>query len=197
MNISNIFSSFLAIDVLSIIDNDELKRYSNELRMKETGVIKSNYGGWQSDMLTVPNAQITLLVEEILKRAEILKYSLGLKEEYTMFLTNLWININQKSNFNRPHLHTDSILSGVYYVDCVPDSGQIVFLHPSIAQKMLINENAIGSFTEFSSSSTTVDAENSKLIIFPSWLEHYVEPNRSDQERISIAFNINIKKVSE
>lgn len=197
MNINNIFSSFLAVDSLSMIDNSELKRYSNELRMKEIGVIKSNYGGWQSDILTVPNSQISLLVEEILKRAEILKSLLGIKEEYTLFLTNLWININQKSNFNRPHIHPDSILSGVYYVDCVPDSGQIVFLHPSIAQKILIDENAIGSFTEFSSASNTVDAENGKLVIFPSWIEHYVEPNLSDQERISIAFNINIKKVSK
>ena len=31
-------------------------------------------------------------------------------------------------------------------------------------------------------------------IIFPSWLSHYVEPNMSDEKRISLSFNFDIKR---
>lgn len=194
MKISNIFSSFLAIDMLPVVDNTELKRYSIDYKVQESGVIKSNFLGWQSDTLTFPNAQVDLLVQEILERAEILKSLLGFKKEYILYLSNLWININQTSSFNRPHIHSDSVFSGVYYVDCVADSGSIVFLHPSIAQKILLNESTLENFTEFSAATNSVSPEIGKLIIFPSWLEHYVEPNSKLEERISIAFNISIKE---
>ena len=179
---------------MSTIDNLELKRYAKDLKTQENGVIKSNFLGWQSDTLTVPSSQIDLLVKEILTRAEDLKSTIGFKKEYNFYLTNLWININQTSSFNRPHIHSDSILSGVYYVECNVDSGSIVFLHPSIAQKILINESTLDNFTKFSASTNFVTPEAGKLVLFPSWLEHYVEPNLSVNERISVAFNISIGK---
>lgn len=192
MNVKNIFSSFLAIDMLSDIDNEELKRYSKNLKDQENGVIKSNFLGWQSDTLDVPNSQIDRLVGEIQKRANILKPVFGFKKDYRLYLSNLWININQTSSFNRPHVHTESVFSGVYYVDCFADSGKLVLLNPSMAQKILINEYDLDFFTEFSSSVMSVDPEIGKLIIFPSWVEHYVEPNLNPEERISIAFNISV-----
>ena len=194
MDINNIFSSFLAVDTLSTIDNLELKRYAKDLKTQENGVTKSNFLGWQSDTLTVPNAQIDLLVKEILARAEDLKSIIGFKKEYNFYLSNLWINISQTSAFNRPHIHSDSILSGVYYVDCNANSGSIVFLHPSVAQKILIDESILDCFTKFSASTNFITPETAKLVLFPSWLEHYVEPNLSIAERISIAFNISIRK---
>jgi uncharacterized protein (TIGR02466 family) len=39
--------------------------------------------------------------------------------------------------------------------------------------------------------------EGGKMILFPSWLEHSVLKNRSSEPRISIAFNINLKKKNE
>jgi hypothetical protein len=34
--------------------------------------------------------------------------------------------------------------------------------------------------------------EESKIIIFPSWMSHYVEPNENLEDRISISFNTSI-----
>jgi uncharacterized protein (TIGR02466 family) len=194
MNINNIFSSFLAIDMLSVIDNNDLIRYAHEQKENNNGVVKSNYRGWQSDTLTDPNSQIDLLVKEIITRAEFLKSFFGFSDDYVPYLNNLWININKTSCFNRPHIHLDSVLSGTYYVDCSDDSGQLVFLHPSLGQRILIDQNSVNSFTEYSSSIMSVPPEVGKLVIFPSWLEHYVEPNISEKERISIAFNISFGK---
>ena len=192
MKINTIFSSFLATDFLTTIDNEELKRYAFELKEKDKGVIKSNFLGWQSDILQIPNDQISALVNCILERADKLKLELKFKKESYVFLNNLWININPTSSFNRPHIHPDAIFSGVYYVDCNDDSGKIVFKHPSDAQQFSLREELLEEFTDFNAASWSVLPEVGKLVIFPSWLEHYVEPNVSDKERISIAFNIDI-----
>jgi uncharacterized protein (TIGR02466 family) len=194
MEINHIFSCFLATDFLEDIDNEELKKYALTIRESTPGVIKSNFLGWQSDILQIPNPQVSLLVDSILKKSDSLKSRLGFKEEYYFYLNNLWININQKSSFNRPHIHPDCLLAGVYYIDCNETQGKIVFRNPSMVQQCIIDEDSISKFTEFNSSSWSATPETGKLMIFPSWLEHYVEPNITDQERISIAFNISIKK---
>jgi len=38
-----------------------------------------------------------------------------------------------------------------------------------------------------------VQPQNLLLLLFPSWLEHYVEQNMSDESRISLSFNIGVK----
>ena len=144
--------------------------------------------------LSIPNAQIELLVDSVIQRVSELKSRLGFKDDARIYLNNLWININQKSSFNRPHVHPGSALSGTYYVDCNINSGNIVFKHPSMGQQYSLKEDSIIDFTEFNAATWSVRPEVGTLIIFPSWLEHYVEPNVSDLERISIAFNIEIEK---
>lgn len=194
MKVNSIFSSFIATDFLKEIDNNKLKEYALALRKNSPGVIKSNFLGWQSDILKTPNDQITVFVDTLLKKGNFLKSHLGFKNNSIVYLNNLWININQKSSFNRPHIHPDCIFSGVYYVSCSEDSGKIVFKHPSIAQQLFIKEETLETFTEFNAATWSILPEAGKLVIFPSWLEHYVEPNVTEEERISIAFNMNVRE---
>ena len=42
-----------------------------------------------------------------------------------------------------------------------------------------------------------VGVANGTLVIFPSWLQHSVDANRSDEERISISFNILFSSFTE
>ena len=44
----------------------------------------------------------------------------------------------------------------------------------------------------FNSMTWEVTPEEGKLMIWPSWLLHYVKPNLSDDTRISIAFNTTV-----
>jgi uncharacterized protein (TIGR02466 family) len=197
MKIENIFTSFIATDFLTDIDNDELKEYAFKLQENNEGVIKSNFLGWQSDILTDLSDQVTDLASNILQRMNTAKKPLGFRDDTMMYLANMWININPTNSFNRPHLHPGAIFSGVYYIDCTPDSGNLVFKHPSIGQLYSLQEDTLSDFTDFNAGTWSVHPEVGKLVIFPAWLEHYVEPNASTESRISIAFNINIKKVTE
>lgn len=194
MIVNTIFSSFLIIDNLPFIDNKNLEEYAVKLKEQGNGVTKSNFLGWQSDILQAPNDQVTTLVGAITERLTIFKSQIGYDKDAKVFMNNIWININQKCSFNRPHIHPGATFSGVYYVKCNKNSGDLVLKHPSMAQQYSLKEEAISEFTDFSASSWAVFPEEGKLVMFPSWLEHYVEPNTSNEERISIAFNADIVK---
>ena len=196
MELNTLFPAFLLNDYLKNIDNKELIRYAYELKDADReGVVKSNFIGWQSDNLVKPNDEIQNLVDTITEKLEAVKVQLGFLEEAKINMINLWINVNdRKSSFNRPHVHPGATFSGVYYVKCNEQSGKLVFKHPSIIQQYTIPENTMDKWTNFLACNWSVLPEEGKLMIFPSWLEHYVEPNVDDEIRISIAFNADIHK---
>jgi hypothetical protein len=84
-----------------------------------------------------------------------------------------------KSNF----LGHGAEISGVFYVK-VPegDSGRLVLVDPRTRVNM--SEKRLRSLN------FPIDPKEGTFVLFPSWLEHYVEPNKSDDIRISISFNL-------
>lgn len=195
INISKMFSAFLLKEELTVMDNADLEKYGYEIKNKETGVVKSNYHAWQSDVLTAPSQQINLLINNILERLNASKSILGFREDTHIYMNNIWMNINPKASFNRPHIHADSTFSGVYYVKCNDKSGNLCFKHPSMAHQFIIKEETVDQYTDDLASHWTIYPKAGTLVIFPAWLEHYVEPNTSDEDRISIAFNVAIDKI--
>ena len=105
---------------------------------------------------------------------------------------NYWININGKGAYNLQHNHPQSHLSGVYYVSCPKDSGVITFENPW----NFMGFDELSSYTdEFrinnaQHKSIYIEPKDGLLIVFPSHLRHAVPENKSDEERISIAFNL-------
>ena len=115
-----------------------------------------------------------------------------------------WLNINKKGSFNPPHVHPGNIYSGCYYVSYPSNSGKIHFLDPrpqhrfcspNIAHKE--GANWYAGQNPYDSSVFTYDVSEGKVILFPSWLMHYVDPNPTDDLRISIAFNVNFFQSEE
>ena len=80
------------------------------------------------------------------------------------------------------HIHGAEI-SGVFYVK-VPegDSGRLVLVDPRTRVNM--SEKRLRSLN------FPIDPKEGTFVLFPSWLEHYVEPNKSDGIRISMSFNL-------
>jgi uncharacterized protein (TIGR02466 family) len=192
MNIENAFSSPIIADYLECIDNDKLKDYASQLKATSPGREKSNFHGWQSNDVDNSNTEIKKLSHEITQRITYLYQEFGLKTPADVFISNMWININPTGGFNRPHIHPESLFSGVYYVDSNENDGCIVFKHPAINHQYHI-KGEIDRYTNFTSSVYRVTPMKGKLVIFPSWLEHYVEPNITDTNRISISFNTRFK----
>ena len=104
------------------------------------------------------------------------------------------MNNNRKGDYNKSHIHPDSHLSGVFWIKCPPDSGHLTFQSPHYFSQY----NEVTSYTKefrdetISHPTYNVFSEEGRMIIFPSSLYHHVEPNKSDEDRISVSFNINL-----
>ena len=107
-----------------------------------------------------------------------------------------WVNINPPKAFNMKHNHPTSDLSGVLWIKCQKNCGNIIFESPrSFATHQEIdcyNEDFKENNNYFHSFSFNPIA--GRLIVFPSHLEHYVDFNESQEDRISVSFNIRLQK---
>ncbi len=182
---------------LDEIDNKKIIKYATKLSKKTEGRILSNYGGWQSNDFHLNDCEN----EELLKLGQIVELKaqeagseLGVKPNMQLFMSNFWLNLNQKGNGNIRHMHPTSFFSAAYYVQTPENCGKIVFEHPSTLMNFWWS-----SFTDTNKHAThsTINYEPKagRLVIFPSWLEHSVYANANDELRISVAFNMDIDVV--
>lgn len=123
---------------------------------------------------------IKLFIEEHLKIYY--KHLYNIDNNINPYITNSWITFNGKNDFHHVHSHSNSIISGVFYINVSEESDCIRFVHPIKSQLMIgCNEHG-GEYIQ------TVC--NNFLIMFPSYLEHYVPPiNYEKYTRISLSFN--------
>ncbi len=150
----------------------------------------SNRGGWQSDQIEIQQCKSETLKKII---TDSLSNFEPMSEKVSMFVEG-WKNINEPGNFNVRHNHPRSDLSGVLWIKTPKNSGNIVFTSPHFFNRY----QEIDSYTdEFKYNSNSYISyyfipKEGHILIFPSFLEHEVEINKSDEDRISYSFNIKL-----
>lgn len=182
-----LFHSFVDEQILEI-DNNALEDFSYFVRDNDKGRVISNYGGWQSNNLDLTIPELQGLVSYIVENTQrlIIKYDLPKK----VSIDPLWININGKKDFNQYHEHPKSMFGGIFYIKAPKNCGDLVLVNPVTTHQHYIDPSTIEKFNEFNSYSHTVVPEVNKMIMFPAWVPHFTFPNESDEDRISVAFNI-------
>ena len=103
-------------------------------------------------------------------------------------ITGCWANVNAPGAGHRAHSHPNNFLSGVYYVRTHPGADTINFRDPR-PQTGIIRPpvRELGAET---ADQVAVTVKDGTLLMFPAWLEHSVDPNRSGRARVSIGFNV-------
>ena len=195
MEINPTFTTPICHDMIDV-NNSELHEFAIRLRGMSSGRKKSNVGGWQSnDVQDEP--ELENLINEINFRLDDLSLFAGVSPDYKLRISNMWININPKYSYNANHIHNGSFFSGSYYITVPEDSGTINFVNPSPLQRLfvdgLIKHGGINSYNRFNAQNWTMQPQPNMLILFPSWIDHNVGQNLSNDLRVSIAFNTTIK----
>lgn len=144
----------------------EYVEYINDMCENQESVKKNNYGGWQSH-------------EDLHKEGIFRELNKSINDICHMciadsYIQNMWANVNFYKDFNGQHTH-DGLLSGVFHLSVPKNSGNLVLVDP---RPLLKSNNTF-----------PIKPEPLALVLFPSWLEHYVEPNLSNEPRISMSFN--------
>jgi uncharacterized protein (TIGR02466 family) len=147
---------------------------------------RSNRQGWNStDMTVLDRPEFTPLRDTI--RAACKQALSEMGQGHREFELQSWINLHDRGGFNFLHMHEGSLISGSYYLQVPPGSGQFVFRDP---RPGIIHGFSKGGMPN-SHSDVHLTPKAGLLVLFPAWMEHYVEPHEADQPRITLAFNAN------
>lgn len=166
--------------------NKHLLELVYQLREVDPGYSASNVLGWHSKVNLFELEEVKslkTLVDEAIAEVSI---AMGY-EKVAITPANCWANINPKYASNKIHDHANCLFSGVYYVKTPEECGNLMLYDPR--ESRTFYKPAVQNYTAYTADAIAHVAEAGLLLIFPSWLRHGVEPNLSDEDRVSIGFN--------
>jgi len=147
---------------------------------------RTNRNGWNSaDMSVLEQAQFAPLRDEVHAACVRVLAEMNLRD--VAFHLQSWINLHDRGGFNFLHVHEGSLLSGSFYLKVPSGSGKFVFRDP---RPGVIHGRVKGAVPN-GYGDIHLTPEDGLLVLFPCWMEHYVEPHDADEPRIAIAFNAN------
>jgi uncharacterized protein (TIGR02466 family) len=157
---------------------------------------RSNIGGWHSrpDFLHRSNANVDALTSWIIWALRRMICTTTGQDAFkgTLAIT-AWATVCRAGAYHAPHSHPDSAWSGVYYVDGgaenpdQPLSGMLEFLDPRAGAE------AVSAPGDPYGEPFRVRPQAGLLVLFPSWLYHWVHPYAGETPRIAISFNATIR----
>lgn len=177
-----------------------LAREAAEPEHRTGGQNRSNVGGWRSEPGTWswPGREFDGLRDLISQGVgHMLRLSNGHQETRLKLDGNFtaWVNVNRSGSYNVPHSHPEASWSGVYYVDMgEPDAdrplnGAISFQDPRPGALTAPTPGFQFGFPH------TVEPAPGTMLVFPNWLIHWVHPFFGKGARISVAFNLQVRKL--
>lgn len=179
-------TSFYIVDIFDSAENQKYKDFLIQLSKKSPGMMRSNRGGWQSDITLWEHGVFKPLLEKVTNITQNIIESIS-QNHPQMVIRSMWGNINPTGGMNFTHVHPSGWMSGVYYIQLPKGSDEIVFEDPRPARMMDFQRSCLIGDEYF-----THNPKVGELLLFPSWLPHFVPPNNSREERISIALNIEL-----
>lgn len=190
--IENIFTTPIYAIHLDL-NNDTLIDHAYFLSTQDKGVSKSNEGGFHSNDISLQDKDLQSLLKSITHYSQIFSEGLGLKGNRVV--NQIWCNINGYGDFNKNHRHMNSCLSGVYYVQTPLKGGKIHFVREGNDLIDAYWYRYTEQYNTHNSIEFSVPPRAGLLLLFPSWLEHYVSPHyvnphTHDEKRISYSFNV-------
>ena len=169
------------------LDTNQMAQNIIQWSREDGGVTKTNVNGWHSKTDMHTKQEYKPLIDELFRMA----YEV-FNEEFLdgePKLGNMWANINPPGGYNKPHIHPNSLFSGVYYVKTPPNSGRLICNDPRPGIQTCMPNRKKGQPPKHLWREVNLQPQENRAIMFNSWLWHTVEPNQSNEDRISVSFN--------
>ena len=150
--------------------------------------------GWQSEQTLHEREEFRDLVACVNHAAKGILHFLRIGCD-AFEITGCWANVLAKGAAHKAHSHPNNFLSGVYYVRTHPGTDTLNF-HDPRNQAGVIRPPVV-ELTGENTDQVVIRVKNGTLLVFPSYLQHSVDTNMSEEERISISFNIMFSSFTE
>ena len=182
----------LKVDNFGLIKKGLVEFVYEEREKDSKGLKFSNQGGWQSDfeycrfdnilLSTVTKALNSYFENDVLDMSKKITYN------------GLWMNINGKDNFNSSHNHPGCHLAGVFWIQSPKGCGNLELQSPHSFTMFQEMSRYTESFQKKSSAYPVYmfPPTEGTILLFPASIMHKVESNQSDEDRISVAFNLHL-----
>lgn len=179
--------SHLECDNFALIKED-LVNWIYRHRSENPGPIVSNRGGWQSynDFFKYDESfapYLNYIQSHIDVALKFYNLNFTIKE--------LWININKTGDYNIMH-HHHRLLSGVFWIHAAENCGDMNLMSPNSYSDAMFYRNIdanVADKEQYKEQLTFIPAEGT-MLFFPASMNHSVNPNQSNEDRISITFNL-------
>lgn len=206
MHVTPMFANFVAEEFVEI-NNDELLEYLVDVERKQAQPMFDTElgraaGGWQSGTLDMTAPQLQPLLSAVDQRCTEISKLLNITVEHN--IANCWANRTAPVTTpslelasSPPHAHANYYIAFVYYPQATDDAGNLVILPPTNTQELAVPRPFIREDNMYTATRMHIPPKTGLLVAFPAWLTHYVEPNRTDTDRISIAVNTRLPHISQ
>ncbi len=183
------FPTFVWLRDLAPADYEPLNRDIMKVidEIREKGIVPDEPTAYQTDYTLHQRPELARLVEIVnIAAKEIFDF---LKLEDAEFgMTGCWASISQPGAAHHEHSHPNNYLSGVYYVKTPAGGDTITFADPRPTAHVIAPRAK--KRTMHVANEMFINAQPGRLVLFPAWLRHSVPFNKSNEERISVAFNL-------
>ena len=192
-NLHNLFSIPLMKFDYGKISNDENKIFDHYLNDLDPSPAYNRFLSKESYILDnndLPKLKkfiesaINDYVENVLVGGE-------LENDLSFKITQSWLNLSKPdSGGHYKHTHSNSLISGVFYIKANPNLDSILFTNDYLFFNTIILQSRIKKFNKFNSNRWRVPVSTGNLFLFPSSLPHQVDPVEGKEDRISLSFNV-------
>jgi uncharacterized protein (TIGR02466 family) len=169
------------------LDTNEMAKNIIQWSKEDEGVKKTNVNGWHSETEMHNRPEYKPLVDELFRMVHQV-----FNEEFLdkrAVLGNMWANINYQGGYNKPHVHPNALFSGVYYVKTPPNCGNLICQDPRPGIQTCMPTRKKVEIPKYLWRDVHLQPQENRAIMFPAWLWHSVQPNESNDIRISVSFN--------
>lgn len=172
--------------------NDKILSYIKNMQDADSkGIIKSNIKGWHSKDFNLKDGKVVEFINYISPHINKVIQDMNWDVNSQLVkISNMWAIINIGGASNARHHHGNSTISAAYYIKAPKNCGEIVFYDPRPAP--VFSHPRAKKPNTFNAMVNSINPVEGGLVLFPSYLDHSVNSNLSNEERIVVSFNINL-----
>ena len=186
VRVTGIFPVPIYQTILNREINTEEKNFFNKLERT-----KNSYNYNSKNNYVLDEEPLSTLKKELFLRVEdYFQKIITPKTNVLPYITQSWVNWTKKGEEHHKHAHSNSLFSGVFYIDADEEYDSIKFFKRHTYESLSIEPH---EYHLFNSESWTFKVKTGDIILFPSSLGHLVESKIGDNLRTSLSFNTFIK----
>ena len=186
VKVTGIFPVPIYQTILNIEISTEEKNFFNKLERT-----KNSYNYNSKNNYVLDEEPLSTLKKELFLRVEdYFQKIITPKTNVLPYITQSWVNWTKSGEEHHKHAHSNSLFSGVFYIDADEEYDSIKFFKRHTYESLSIEPY---EYHLFNSESWTFKVKTGDIILFPSSLGHLVESKIGDNLRTSLSFNTFIK----